>query len=50
MLDIDDIEDLEEILEEYEERGIIRADCVHGCEVEIDGKCPHGKASVLGAL
>ena len=34
--------------EEFEETGLTEADCEFGCRIEIDGKCPHGRRSILG--
>lgn len=36
-----------EELEEMLSYGIAITDCPEGCEVEIDGECPHGYQSVF---
>lgn len=41
---------LEELCEEASWDGIAPACCSEGCEVEPDGRCPHGCPSVLIAV
>lgn len=42
--------ELAEILEDAVGEGVIPALCTEGCEVEMDGSCPHGNPSILVAL
>jgi hypothetical protein len=37
-------------LEDFVSEGIVPALCTEGCEVEPDGRCPHGCPSILLAL
>lgn len=49
-LDVNDLDDFEELLEEYENDGICSTDCPEGCRVEIDGKCIHGYGPKLNLI
>lgn len=41
---------LDELISEAVFDGSCPACCIHDCEVEPDGKCPHGNPSILMAL
>lgn len=36
-----------EMIQEYAFESVVPACCSDGCEVEPDGKCPHGCSSIL---
>lgn len=36
-----------EMIEDYAFDSVVPACCTQGCEVEPDGKCPHGNNSIL---
>jgi len=36
-----------QLLETYGEESVVPACCDEGCQVEPDGKCPHGCPSIL---
>jgi hypothetical protein len=44
--DVEEDADLEALVLD----SVVPAVCIHGCEVEPDGACPHGMPSVLIAL
>ena len=41
-----DLPDLCSLLEQFDD-SVVPALCIDGCEVEPDGRCPHGCPSVL---
>lgn len=38
---------VEEMIDDYMFVSVVPACCSHGCEVEPDGRCPHGNPSIL---
>ncbi len=43
----EDLEDWKEFLEEIIVSSVAPALCTEGCEVELDGTCPHGCPSII---
>jgi len=50
LLQVEGYEDLEEFLNEVGFDSVQPALCSEGCQVEPDGRCPHGFPSILLAL
>lgn len=40
-------ESVGELLEEFGLESVVPACCENGCQVEPDGRCPHGNPSIL---